>query len=266
MIDFISLGLGRKAGMLCSKCIAVFVLIWAMYPDFAHSAIHPEATRFDFAEWSSQAEVSGRRGWVPPFRAAERDRLTAGGRASVRPGYPVQLDLSWAWLADSLPSGGGASGPGDVRLGVGVDHSLGGLELGGGWRVKLPNARDEGELGSDETDVQLMGTVGRRWSKVAVRVSAGLDIRGDPIRFANQDDVPQLWLSTVGQQGHWHLSGRVGGDLQTARSPSRLQAVTGLVWADGWLVGAEATAGLTPAAADWGGRLWLGRSFRGHED
>jgi len=184
----------------------------------------------------------------------------------VRPGQRVELDLSWAWLADSLPSGDATSGPGDVRLGVSVDHSLGALELGGGWKVKLPNARDEGELGSDETDVQLLATIGRRWAHLSIRASAGLDIRGDPIRFANQDDIPQVWLSTVGQRNHWHLSGRVGGDLQTARSPARLEAASGLVWAAGWLVGTELSAGLTPAAPDWGGRLWLGRGSRPHPD
>ena len=54
------------------------------------------------------------------------------------------------------------------------------------------------------------------------------------------------------------LSGRIGGDLATARSPARLDAVLGVVWGDPLHVGVEVTHGLTPAAADWGGGLWLG--------
>lgn len=239
---------------------ALVVLVWAMYPGFARSAIHPEATVHDSLGLLAQAEVTSVRGWVPPFRAAQRNRVGVGGRAAVRPAAPVLLDFRWAWLMDSVPAGAQVSGPGDLSLGVTVDRAFGALELGGGWRVKLPNARDEGELGSDETDVQLLGTIGRRWRSVSIRASAGLDIRGDPIRFANQDDIPQLWLSTVGHRGKLNVSGRVGGDLQTGRSPARLEAVGGVVWADGWLVGAEATAGLTPAAPDWGARLWLGWS------
>jgi hypothetical protein len=237
---------------------AMLTLVWAMYPGLAQAAIHPEAVLHDPGSWSAQAEVSTLRGWVPPFRASPRDRMAAGGRAWVRPADPVQLDLRWAWLADSLPSSQTTSGPGDLSLGVTVQRAFGALELGGGWRVKLPNAQDEGELGSDETDVQILATAGRRWSSVSVRASAGLDIRGDPIRFANQDDIPQVWLSTVGHRGHLNLSGRVGGDLATSRSPARLEAVSGLVWADGWLVGLEGTAGLTPAAADWGAKVSVG--------
>jgi len=192
--------------------------------------------------------------------------MTYGVRASARPGDKVEMDLRWAWLADSLPSGNTLSGPGDLELGVCVDHAIGGLELGGGWRVKLPNAADEGELGSDETDVQLLGTIGHRWTHLSVRASAGLDIRGDPIRFANQDDIPQIWLSAVGQRGHLHFSGRAGGDLATQRSPARLTTTAGALWADGFLVGLEATAGLSPAAADWGGRIWVGWGQRTHPD
>ena len=175
-----------------------------------------------------------------------------------RPADPVELDLRWSWLSDTTPAGTTISGPGDLRLGVRTEHRLGGVELAAGWQVKLPNAQDEGELGSDETDVRILGTLGHRWDALALRLSGGLDIRGDPIRFANQDDVGLVWLSGVGQLGPVDLSGRIGGDLATARSPARLDAVLGVVWGDPLHVGVEVTHGLTPAAADWGGGLWLG--------
>jgi len=229
-----------------------------MYPGPVRAAIQPQATRLDQVTWAVQARVRRASGWVPPFRAASRDRWASGLAASWRPADPVALDLDWSWLWDSTPAGGAISGPGDLRLGVRTEHQLGSLELAGGWQVKLPNAQDQGELGSDETDVRFLGTAGHRWARMALRLSGGLEIRGDPIRFASQDDVPLAWLSGVGQVGPVDLSGRVGGDLATARSPARLEAGLGVAWGSQLHLGTELTVGLTPAAADWGAGAWVG--------
>jgi len=231
-----------------------------MYPGLSLAAIWPQMTHLDSVDWSVQTEVRRISGWVPPFRAAERDRWASGVRASYRPAAPVLLDLRWGWLWDRSPSGTEVSGPGDLRLGVHADHDFNGWELGGGWQVKLPNAQDEGELGSDETDALLVGTVGYRWENAVLRAQGGLDIRGDPIRFANQDDIPVAWLSGVARLGPIDVLGRVGGDLATKRSPARLETALGAAAGRHVRVGLEVSAGLTPAAANWGAGAWLGWS------
>jgi len=239
---------------------SVIAIAWAMYPGSARSAIHPEAQLLDPVAWSVDLGLAMRQGWVPPFRGAQRDRSMTNLGGSWRPSETVELDASWGWLSDTRMAGDPISGPGDVRLGFTTEHRFGGLELAGGWSVKLPNAQDEGELGSDETDVQLIGTIGHRWEKLAVRASAGMDIRGDPIRFANQDDVAQVWLSTVGRVGPLDISGNLGGDLATVRSPARLSSQAGLRWGERFHVGAFGGTGLTPAAADWNAMVQLGWS------
>ena len=86
----------------------------------------------------------------------------------------------------------------------------------------------------------------------------GLAILGNPLQFANQDDVPLTWLDLSIPVGGVRVDTRVGGGWGTSRNPARMDASLGVEGGCPWLMGARALAGLTPAAADWGGQLWVG--------
>lgn len=200
-----------------------------------------------------QIELRGGPAWgyVPPFRAEERQRLSVVASARSWVGERVMLAAEWAWLRDHEGQLDPVSGPGDLRLGT-LLHvvNLGDLAIFAGWEVKLPDARDEGELGTDETDVLLGGGVawGRGpWSVVA---AGGLGILGNPLKFANQDDVPMLRVSGAWQRGAWAVSPSLVVDLDTARNPLRMHAATEARWGAPLYVQVMGTAGLSRADAD----------------
>lgn len=190
-------------------------------------------------------------GYVPPFRSEERERMWAGATARGWVGSRVMLGADWAWLRDHEPALDPVSGPGDVRLGTVVHVTdLGRLGIYGGWEVKLPDARDEGELGTDETDVSIGGAVGWQdgpWSLVA---GVGLGILGNPLKFANQDDIPMLRLSGAWRRGAFALSPSLVVDLDTARNPMRAHAGAEARWGAPFFVRASGAAGLSRADAD----------------
>ncbi len=243
-----------------SLALAAAVLCFAIiiYPGEVCAAIWPGVQQVMEPSWAARAGARHRNGWIPPFRASPRDRWAAAFAAQWRPVSPVTLDLDWETIWDELPSGQRMKGPGDLRLGAHAWAWRSVVDLGLGWRVKLPNARDEGEIGSDETDVEVLGTVGRTWGHVRVMGVGGVAILGDPIRFANQDDVPIGWIASTGEIGPLTISGQVGGAFGTQRNPPRLSAVLGLEGQCPRVFGGDVQVGLTPAAPDWGAALWVG--------
>ena len=199
---------------------------------------------------------------VPPFRAASRDRAAAELDLVWRPQPPLTLWASADVLRDRSVAGDVVSGPGDLRLGASADvwtaRGPASPTLGLGWEAKVPSARDEGELGTDETDVSLWGALDVLAGPVRLAARGGVAILGDPLQFANQDDVALAWLTAWAPTGPVSLGGRVGGTLRSPRNPARLSA-SALAASRGRVrIGAEATAGLTPAAADWAARLGVG--------
>lgn len=201
-------------------------------------------------------------GTVPPFRAAARDRLSIGPSICARLPARTHLSLAWDWLRDQDAIGGVVSGPGDIRVGTAIDL-LPDRQLGGpgmlslGWSVKLPDASDEGELGSDETDITLGISGGWRAENEAgyffFRGGAALAILGDPLRFADQDDL--LLLRGEGGWGHGGLSliGAVSAAPQSDRNPARIDTLFSLQYApraSGVFFAIHAGAGLSPASPD----------------
>ena len=179
-------------------------------------------------------------GTVPPFRAAARDRMSVGPSICARLPARTHLSLAWDWLRDQDAIGGVVSGPGDIRVGTAIDllpdrllSGPGMLSLG--WSVKLPDASDEGELGSDETDITLGISGGWRAENKAgyffFRGGAALAILGDPLRFADQDDL--LLLRGEGGWGHGGLSliGAVSAAPQSDRNPARIDTLFSLQYA-----------------------------------
>jgi hypothetical protein len=198
-------------------------------------------------------------GVVPPFRAAPRRRSSVGVDFRWRVSERVRLDGAWSWVRDDLPAGHAVHGAGDAELGVWAGlFKTPSAALGVGWAVKLPNAADEGELGTDETDVSVFSTLSTSLAGVELSALGGVAILGDPNRFANQDDAALIGLEAARIVGPVHFRSTVGGTLGTTRNPARLSGAAGLWGGCPHRLGTEVQVGLTPAAPDWGLRTWVG--------
>jgi hypothetical protein len=181
------------------------------------------------------------------------------GRAWL--GERILLGAAWGLLRDETRDGAVALGAGDLQLGTVVEAvRLREVHLHVGWGVKLPNAADEGELGTDETDVSFGGSVG--WSRGAWAVvgSVGLGVLGNPLKFANQDDVPLLRAEAAWRSGWCALRPMVAADFSTSRNPARVRAGGSVRFGRAVFVEASSVAGLTPAEADW--QVGLGAGWR----
>ncbi len=197
------------------------------------------------------ASIDGSVGYVPPFRVGERDRTSASVAAGVHLG-PVEIRAGWEWLADVGAARGLVHGPGDLRLGTVVTLARRGeFDLSAGWEAKLPNAADEGELGTDETDIRLGAGGGWRHGPVSARIGVGLAVLGNPLRFANQDDVPMIRTSLAWERGSIGVIGRASADLPTVRNPARIDGDIGFRLGVRWFGLVHGGGGFVPASADW---------------
>lgn len=204
-------------------------------------------------------------GYVPPFRAEERLRSWGALAGTAELDHLVVLKADFGWIGDHTPGAGWRSGPGDVRLGTVLRTGrLGFVDTAIGWEVKLPNAGDEGEIGTDETDARFGGTL--RWGvgPWCARASVGLAILGNPLRFANQDDVPLVRAEAGWTPGDWAFVPHVEADLRTARNPGRSRAGAQIRYGGPWFAEISTDVGLTPAEADVSLVVRLGR--RGVDD
>lgn len=190
-------------------------------------------------------------GYVPPFRAGARDRGAADLDASFVVA-PFEVRVGWGWLVDSTEGSGVTSGAGDLRVGTLVTLARPGpFDVTLGWEAKLPNAADEGELGTDETDVLFGATGGWRTGPWTARAGIGLAVLGNPLRFANQDDVPLVRAHLRWEEGAFAVIGRASADLPTARNPARAEGDVAVRWGSRWHVLLHGGGGFVPAAADW---------------
>lgn len=209
--------------------------------------------------WTLGAGAVCEPGLVPVFRAGSRDRMAFGAGGRWMPDRRVQLSAGFDGLWDRS-AGGSEVGAGDVRLGATtylVD--LGPVRPWVGFAVKLPDAKDEGELGTDETDITFGGAAELHLGAWRALAGGGLGVLGNPLRFANQDDVPEVRAAVSWAPSRGIGAGAyVNADLETARNPARVVAgawVRGAVPlspGSGFAGFAElgGGAGLTPAAPD----------------
>jgi len=189
--------------------------------------------------------------FVPPFRAGARDRLALGLDNTVAFGDRVRLSVSGEWLRDTTDAGDPVAGFGDLRLGTTVRLASVGPVTGFlGWEGKMPNAADSGELGTDETDFLLGLGLLARHGHFSASGHAGLGILGNPLRFANQDDVPMLRGDLAYAPGPWRARAFVSADLATSRNPARMEAGGAARLGRSWFAEVEGAGGLSPAAAD----------------
>ena len=212
--------------------------------------------------------VAGSAGWqsalVPPFRAASRNRATYGLNAIWHPTSQIEIDLRGDYVKDSFTTKDSKQGFGDVRIGTTAilwsSTAWGPAQkpsFSVGWQTKLPNAQDEGEIGTDETDATLLGGFTTALGRVALGIDAGLAIWGNPLMFANQDDLLVTHLAVRAPVGPIALSSNIGGYWASARNPARHELRLGVAPTDCPFFGVDTMAGLTPAAPDWGANIWI---------
>ncbi|MFT5680156.1 MAG: hypothetical protein ACI8RZ_001061 [Myxococcota bacterium] len=127
--------------------------------------------------------------------------------------------------------------------------------------ASLPWSADHGIVLTDELDVWLLSGMSTAAGPGRVGLTGGLAILGNPLRFANQDDAPLLWLTGAVPVEGTSLSGRIGGALGTARNPARLTAALSAERGHPWRVGLTTEIGLTRAAANLGGGVWIGHRW-----
>lgn len=205
-----------------------------------------------------QAGGSWMPGQTPPFWSQERDRLTAEAGLVWAPGDRVRLGLSVdGYRLDRYPDGTTERGPGDITMTTDLWLWRGPVDLGLASSVKQPNADDERKLGTDETDISLMGRLGVGES-ARLESAAGVTFAGDPLRFTSHDAVPEFALSGALQTGWGAVQAVAGGGLATEHNPARISASLGASTACPVRLSAAAQVGLSEAAPDWGLRLSAG--------
>ncbi len=205
---------------------------------------------------------------IPAFRAGPRDRFSVGLSGHWMAADRVLLDLGWDVSSDRHPDGHRITGPGDIELGAMVRLPIaeaartaarraGGLgpSFGLGWRVKLPNAADEGELGSDETDLCVLAAAAADLGPLRVWAGGGLAILGDPTMLAAQDDVgfvqAGIGWDAPGQLDQGWLPRAdldLGLALPSASNPLRSELGGRLAWGRRWSVGLDGAVGLSAAS------------------
>lgn len=212
-----------------------------------------------------EARLAG--GWspgtVPPFQAAEVDAATGLLDLRWQPDRRVGLGVRAGLLHHSGGLAEPAWGPDETTLSVRLEPLPVGLlpvDLQLAWSAAVPWSFDAGQVGTDETATHLYLGLARRLGPLHLSALGGLAILGNPLRFADQDDVPLAGLAA-----RWVPAGpplvveaRVGGQLSTPRNPARTEALASLETGCPWRLGVEGGPGLSLASADWSVRGWVG--------
>jgi len=210
------------------------------------------------APLSVSAGASWMPGQAPLFWSDERDRLTAEAGLVWAPGDRARLGLAVdGYRLDRYPDGTRQHGPGDITMVTDLWLWRGPVDLGLAAAVKQPNADDERQLGTDETDISLMARLGAG-DVARLEAAAGMTFAGDPLRFTSHDAIPELALSGALKTGWGAAQVVAGGGLATDHNPARISASLGASTACPARLSAAAQVGLSPAAPDWGLRLSMG--------
>jgi len=203
-------------------------------------------------------------GLLPAFWTESRDRgtLDADLRWQAAPGVAVGAQVD-ALRADRYPDNRHITGPGDVTLRTELRLWQAPVDGGLRWAVKLPDAEDGSQLGTDETDVHMDLELHRDQGPLSLRLAGGVAVLGDPLHATHQ-----VWRPEGQARVDAALGPLVPGLALDSRlgpgPPADTQLHLRLEGACPALVGAEATAGLSAAAPGWGLRAWLGWGWGCH--
>jgi hypothetical protein len=214
-------------------------------------------------QWEGAAGVLYRKDAAAPFfsdrRRARRDEwrlslvdvaLGLGSSGEARLQFGLQRFAEQGGLEES--------GIQDVRLSFTYRLPPRRIDTALQLEVKLPNASGERRLGTDETDLFLMGGAGHRAGRWGWAADLGLGILGSPSDAGVQDDVVvggvSAWFtpSLAGPGSRWTLLGEVhamaasrfGNDFRYARAGVRVGRR--------FPVDLSVRRGLTAASETWG--------------
>jgi len=265
------------------RVTALLIGFVALFPAVAVCGVPCEFPAVEPDPWARGAlgvHIENDRDLIPAFRAGPRDRSAVGVYGHWVASDHIVMDLSWAMLRDLHPSGESVIGPGDVELGTMIrlpiaeglrsaarDLGRRGPAFGLGWRAKLPNAADEGELGSDETDVTLVASAAGDLGPLRGWAGGGLAILGDPGQLAAQDDIvflqAGLGLATLIEGRPWVPQPELaaGVALPSAGNPLRSELSASLRWGRTWSVVVVGDVGLSAASPTVGFGLGFERRF-----
>lgn len=201
-------------------------------------------------------------GYLPFFTSAERRISGGAGELSGWFDDYIYVNVRGDYRRERSLSGAAHEGPGALRFLTLATAWQGAIDAQLGWMGQVPFTKDHGEILTDELDVHLLAGLSTDVGLARLGLTGGMAILGNPLRFANQDDAPLLWLTAAFPASpSLALAGRLGGALGTSRNPSRLSTTLSATWGQPWQVGADVEIGLTPAAADLGGTLWIGHCW-----
>ncbi len=142
----------------------------------------------------------------------------------------------------------------DARVSVSWEFPTQGFRAAGSLIVKLPNASDARRLGTDQTDVTLLGSAGYATHRSGWAAHLGLAILGHPAAPATQDDLLAFglagWLrpggtgsTTIFAEIEGHAASRFGNDVRIGGA--------GILIGSRVPVGLALRHGLTSVSPDW---------------
>lgn len=133
------------------------------------------------------------------------------------------------------------------------------------WGVKLPNASDQSDLGTDEVDFHLQGLAGKTLGAWRLDAHLGLGILGDPTQYAIQNDVMTYGVAATRRLNDaWSVANEFEGSTGKGYLPGYTMGRWGGAWEpDGgpWRYFAAVTRGITALSPDWGVRFGAARTF-----
>lgn len=232
-------------------------------PGTAHSA-GPEPRRWSGApdeELEGTLTLGFEAGRVPVFRAAAADRLGLGASLQWTPHPVTSTWVATRVLSARYSSGAQEFGPEGLELGARLrplSETGAPVDLGIAWWARLPLSRAVDGVASPASDLSFALELGRALGPARVEAGVGLEILGNPLYVAEQDD--RIWLRAGGlvPLGPMELYSAVYGTPTSPRNPAQGELVVGVDARCPSRVGAEVGTGLSPAGPDLLLRGWVG--------
>lgn len=213
------------------------------------------------AELEGTSLLSFEFGRVPVFRVAETDRLAAGLGIQWTPHPSTSIWGSTCFARTRSPGGSTRAGMEGVELGsrlrpLGERPSP--IEPGLSWWTRLPLGQRIDGVASPAADLSLAFELGHALGPVRLELAAGLQILGNPLLDAEQDDR-LLWRATGSvATGPLDAYASAQGTLASPRNPAQAELAVGIQRSCPGRIGLEVATGLSPTGPDVALRAWGG--------
>jgi hypothetical protein len=212
------------------------------------------------AELEASLLLSAELGRVPAFRVAEADRLGAGVAVQWTP-HPITS----TWISTRLartrsPSPVLRTGFEGLELGSRLRPFGSGpapVEPGLAWWTRVPLSPRIDGVASPAADLTLALELGRRIGAGRLELAGGLQILGNPLLDAEQDDRLSLRATGVAPLGPLDGYLSVHGGLASPRNPAQGEVALGVEGGCLGRLGLEVATGLNASGPDLAVRTWL---------